>query len=162
MDKPEMPNWVETAAAVLLSVAGLATAWASYQAALWSGEQVSSYGVAGGMLTTASQLDISAGQTAAVDTAVFVAWVDAAHGGEADRAAFLEKRFSPPFARAFATWRPMFPADLTGYRLPPRGSAPVPAPVYPQTQKAAELRAEAGRAFDKGEKANALSDRFVA
>lgn len=162
-DVPAMPRWVDVVTAVLLSVAGLASAFASFQAALWGGEQVSKYSTAGARMTSASQFDIVAGQTAAIDTAVFVAWVDAAHGGEADRAEFLEQRFSPPFAAAFASWRPLLPDDLTGYRLPqsaPRVS--IPRPVYPQSGEAAKLRAEAAGLFAAGETANRNSDRFVA
>jgi len=159
-----MPRWVETATAVLLSVAGLATAWASYQASLWGGEQVSHYSEASAMLTTASQLDIVAGQTAAVDTTLFLSWADASYNGDEQRAEFLQFRFSPSFSTAFETWRKDFPEDLTGFRLPP-GSQPgaaMPQPVYEQGTKAAALRGEARKLFEEGEQANSLSDRFVA
>jgi hypothetical protein len=160
---PPMPRWAETLAAVLLSIAGLTTAWASYQASLWGGEQVSHYGVAGGLLTNASQYDILAGQAAGIDTALFVAWTDAALRGDEARREFIERRFSPTFAAAFAEWRTQFPQNLKGYRLPP-GITRVNAPKvsYPQAAKAAELRAQAAAIFQQGEAANSHSDKFVA
>jgi hypothetical protein len=158
-----MPRWVEMATAILLSVAGLTTAWASYQASLWGGEQMSHYSVASGKLTTASQMDIVAGQTAAIDTSLFIAWVDAAINGEVDRAHFLQERFSKPFTNAFIPWRASFPEDMKGYRLPPGAKTPtIPSVVYPQAGEAAQLRESAARIFAEGEAANGISDRFVA
>ncbi len=159
-----MPRWVETATAVLLSVAGLATAWASYQASLWGGEQMSHYSAASAKLTLASQLDIVAGQTAAVDTTLFLSWAEASFAGDEQRANFLAYRFSPAFSAAFSTWREEFPDDLTGFRLPPgaQPGASMPRPDYPQGTEAQALRAKAGQLFEDGEKANSLSDRFVA
>lgn len=163
MSKPEMPRWVDTASAILLSAAGLATAWASYQASLWGGEQVSYYSIASAKLTNASQLDITAGQKAGFDTTLFVAWIDSALAGDEDRKDFLERRFSPSFAESFATWRVRLPENLKGYRLPPGTPAPaLPAVSYPEAAKARSLRAEAAEIFEKGEAANRNSDRFVA
>jgi hypothetical protein len=158
-----MPRWVDTVSAVLLSVAGLTTAWASYQASLWGGEQISYYSVASAKLTNASQLDIVASQTAGFDTTLFVAWIDSALSGDTDRKDFLERRFSPAFAAAFRQWRTALPADLKGYRLPPGTTIPpLPAVGYPQSAKASALREEAAALFEKGEAANTNSDRFVA
>jgi hypothetical protein len=159
-----MPRWVETATAVLLSVAGLTTAWASYQASLWGGEQMTHYSAASAKLTNASQLDIVAGQTAAVDTTLFLSWADAAFSGEDDRAAFLAFRFSPAFSEAFKSWRVGFPESLEGFTLP-EGAKPgsfMPVTTYPQSAKAAALRVEATQLFVDGEEANSISDRFVA
>jgi hypothetical protein len=163
MNKPEMPRWVDTVSAILLSVAGLATAWASYQASLWGGEQVSYYSVAGAKLTNASQLDIVAGQKAGFDTTLFVAWIDSALAGDEDRKDFLERRFSPSFSESFRQWRGKLPENLQGYRLPPGTQPPALPPVsYPEAAKAAALRTEAQQIFEKGEAANRNSDRFVA
>jgi hypothetical protein len=125
---------------------------------------MSHYSVASGKLTTASQLDIVAGQTAAVDTTLFLSWVDSEIAGETDRADFLAFRFSPAFAKAFAPWRAQFPADLKGFRLPPdaKPGSFMPTVTYPQAAEAAALRSEASRIFDEGEAANGISDRFVA
>lgn len=159
----EMPRWIEMATAILLSAAGLATAWASYQAALWGGEQAASYSVASAKVTDAAKLDLAAGQTSAIDTALFVSWIDAALGGQPARMDFLEKRFSPAFATAFAPWRAQFPEDLEGYRLP-NGPPEVALPrvTYASAEEAARLRTEATRLFALGDEANAVSDRYVA
>ena len=39
MNSARRRDWVEVAATVLLSVAAVATAWSSYQATRWNGEQ---------------------------------------------------------------------------------------------------------------------------
>lgn len=163
-DETPMPRWAETFAAVLLATAGLTTAWASYQASLWGGEQVSNYGLAGGLLTKASQLDIVAGQSAGIDTALFVAWAEAALQGQEARREFLERRFSPTFRVAFEDWRAQFPENLAGYRIPTREVTRINVPrvVYPEATEAAALRAQANAIFAEGEAANRHSDRFVA
>ncbi len=166
MTDSEMPAWVEKATAVLLSVAGISTAWASYQAALWNGDQISRYSEANAHLTVASQLDILAGQAAAFDTILFAAWVAATDSGNPERARFLEDRFSPQFAIAFKDWRQHFAASApqqapqdTAHAADPPG---MPQPLYRETRDAQARRTAASTAFAAGDQANRTGNAFVA
>jgi hypothetical protein len=163
MAEDAMPAWEERIAAVLLSVAGLSTAWASFQAAQWSGEQVSRYSEANAHLTVAAQLDLQAGQIAAFDTILFAAWVAATDAGRPDRARFLETRFSDQFAAAFDTWRQQF-AETAPERLPTAGrdQSKMPRPLYAETREAHARRRAASAAFAAGDDANRAGNRFVA
>lgn len=163
MTKNEMPPWVEKLTAVLLSVAGLSTAWASYQATLWNGEQVSRYSEANGHLTVASQLDLQAGQIASFDTILFAAWVAATDAGKSDRARFLEERFSSQFATAFDAWR-LYLAEpaIEGATPKERPTPKMPLPLYTETHDAQVRRAAATEAFSAGDIANRTASWFVA
>jgi hypothetical protein len=44
---PRRTTWVEIASTVLLAFAAVATAWSSYQASRWTGEQAKAFSVAG-------------------------------------------------------------------------------------------------------------------
>lgn len=156
-----MPGWLDAATAILLSGAGLVSAWASYQAALWGGIQASHYTLATAKLTEASRLSIEDGQAAGLDNAMFVAWLNAASDGDAKRMTFFERRFRPELRTVFDKWRASLPADLHSAKIP--GSAPVAMPklVHEQGIKAAALRKAAAIEFQTGEAANAHGDRYT-
>lgn len=163
MTDGQIPAWVEKLTAVLLSVAGLTSAWASYQAALWNGEQISHYSEANGHLTVAAQLDLQAGQNAAFDTVLFGAWIAATDAGKADRARFLEDRFSDQFAAAFALWRQQFePSSGNAVPRSIRPAQKMPVPLYSETQKAEDRRAAAAQAFAAGDRANRAGNGYIA
>jgi hypothetical protein len=69
---------LEVATAALLSAAGLFSAWASYQAALWGGQQASHYALASAKVTEASRLSIVDGQLVGIDGLMFKSWLEAA------------------------------------------------------------------------------------
>lgn len=156
-------RWIELVTAILLSVAGLATGWATYQAALWGGTQANHYAEAGAQLTDATRLELKVGQVSAVDYLMFQGWLDAAAKNEAGLMTFYERRFRPEFAAAFAKWRAKYPGDIRTYR-PAAGAELPPQPrfAYAEQTEASRLRKEAEASYAAGDKANAISDRFVA
>jgi hypothetical protein len=114
---------VELAAAVLLAMAAVATAWSSYQATRWNGESTK----AGGRTTAlrvqaARQQGLAEAQTQ-VDVATFTQWVDAYARSETDLAAFYLARFRKEFKPAVDAWiatRPLKTPDapLTPFAMP--------------------------------------------
>jgi hypothetical protein len=158
----EPPRWIEPATAILLSFAGLASGWASYQASLWGGTQASQYAIATSTMTQASALAIIDGQRTGADAMLFMAWFESAADGDAKRMAFYEKHFTPAFRAIFDPWRAKFPADLRAAEL--RADVPpgLPAVVHGEGLRAAELRSSADAAFAAGETANRHSDYYVA
>ena len=75
VDATRLLKRIEFTTAALLSVAGLVSAWASYQASLWGGVQASHYAHASAKLTEASRLSIIDGQAFATDSQLFMAWL---------------------------------------------------------------------------------------
>jgi hypothetical protein len=148
----------EVLAAIILSVAALLTSWASFQAALWDGEQAAAYTRAGAARVEASTLATRNGQREGVDLILFTQWLDAYARGDARLQDFYRKRFQPDFARAFDLWLALRPQENPG-----APSSPFAMPQYrPRLAAVArETDARADALFEKGQKANDISDAFV-
>jgi hypothetical protein len=161
-DDPRLLKRVEIATAVLLSVAGLISAWASYQASLWGGVQAESYARANTKLTEASRLSVVEGQLVGMDSMLFMAWIDAAADNDEQRMTFFERRFSPEMKDRFVPWRGKNPGDLR--LLKPNLNAPTsfPRPIHQEAVAARALQAASEKDLAKGDAANQVSDRYVA
>jgi hypothetical protein len=102
---------IDTIAAVLLAFAAVATAWSSYQASRWTGEQAKAFSAANAARIESTRLSDLANAQTQVDVAVFTQWVDAQLRGEADIANFYEERFRAEFQPAFRAWLATDPFD---------------------------------------------------
>src|SRR5690606_25616537 len=98
-------DWWEFAAAVILSLATLASAWSGYQAARWGSVQATATRSGSSALMHATRLSDVGSRQIAIDVSVFTSWVEATARGEADLAAILEQRFRADFVPAFEAWR---------------------------------------------------------
>jgi hypothetical protein len=118
---------MEIAATVLLALAAVATAWSSYQAARWNGEQAkTASAVNKARLEAARASDLANAQTE-VDVATFSQWVDAYARRESVLADFYFKRFRKEFKPAVDAWlatrplrnpdAPLTPFAMAQYRL---------------------------------------------
>lgn len=95
---------VELAAAVLLAIAAVTTAWSSYQASRWNGEQAKTASTVNKTrIEAARAADLASSQTQ-VDIATFIQWVDAYAQQEAELASFYRERFRAEFKPAFDAW----------------------------------------------------------
>jgi hypothetical protein len=122
---PAQRDWIEIVATVLLAVAAVATAWSSYQANRWNGEQARAASRANALRISAARAQgLAQGQTQ-VDVAVFIQWVNATATDETELAEFYEDRFRPEFVPAFDAWRDTDP--LTNPDAPP---TPFAMPEY--------------------------------
>ena len=118
-----MIDRVELAATVLLACAALATAWSSYQASRWNGEQAKAFSRA-----TASRIESAkaaglANAETQVDVATFTQWVNAYAQKQTQLADFYFRRFRKEFRPAVNAWiatRPLKNADapLTPFAMP--------------------------------------------
>jgi hypothetical protein len=110
-------DWVEIVATVLLAFAAVATAWSSYQANRWNGEQAKASGRVNALRIDAARAQgLAEGQTQ-VDIAMFFQWINATETEEQDLAEFYDARFRPEFRPAFDAWRASDP--LTDPDAPP-------------------------------------------
>lgn len=149
---------LEAIGVALLSIAALASSWASYEAERWSGVQAGKYSTANGLWVESSRATTTAGQQAAVDVALFTNWLNAYATGNGQLQDFYRTRFRPEFAPAFEAWFASVPRhDLA--------AAPTPfeTPRYrlSERERAAQLEADAARTFSEGEAANQRSDDYV-
>jgi hypothetical protein len=97
-------DWIEIVATVLLALAAVATAWSSYQATRWNGEQAKAASRANALRADATQTATRADSLTEVDVATFIQWIDANATGEDELASFYLDRFRPEFRSAFDAW----------------------------------------------------------
>ncbi len=117
----------ELVATVLLAVAAVATAWASYQSARWHGEQARAQSASVAARVESTRAANVANRQGQIDVALFTQWVDAYARNETKLAAFYDKRFRPEFKPAFNAWvatrplknpsAPLSPFAMPQYKL---------------------------------------------
>jgi hypothetical protein len=120
-------DWIEIGATVLLALAAVATAWSSYQASRWNGEQAKAASRTNGIRIEAARASDLANAEREVDVTTFEQWVDAYARGERELSAFYRKRFREEFKPAFNAWiatrpfrntdAPLTPFRMAEYRL---------------------------------------------
>ena len=156
-DLRERTGRLEAASAIVLSIAALASSWASYQAGLWDGEQAAHYSRTNALRIEASRIALEGDALAGVEVQMFGAWLSAKANGQPTMAAFYEARFPVTFKPVFHRWlqdnplqdpsAPPTPFATEGYRRP--GLA-----------KSQALDRQAEKIFQEGQYANAVSDGF--
>jgi Domain of unknown function (DUF4337) len=120
-------DWVEIGAMVLLALAAVATAWSSYQATRWNGEQAKTSSRVNKTRIEAARAAGRANAETQVDIATFIQWVDASAHDETELSRFYRSRFREEFRPAFDSWiatnpletpdAPPTPFALPEYRL---------------------------------------------
>jgi len=125
-------DWVEIVATVLLALAAVATAWCSYQANRWNGEQTKASSRTNALRIEASRVSSLAETQTQLDVATFIAWVDADVSGNSELADFFVERFRVEFKPAFEAWIATDP-----FTDPDAPSSPFAMPEY-QLEAAAE------------------------
>jgi hypothetical protein len=120
----------ELVATVLLAIAAVATAWSSYQANRWNGEQVKASSRTNALRIDAARAQGEAEAQTEVDVATFIQWVDAYAGDDAELQDFYVERFRDEFKPAFDAWiatepftnadAPLTPFAMPEYRLAAR------------------------------------------
>jgi len=141
---------LELAATILLAVAAVATAWSSYQATRWNGEQAKAASQTNAIRIEAARAQSQAQAETQVDVATFIQWVDA-NAHDDDVAAFYEARFRDEFQPAFDAWLATDP--LVNPDAPP---TPFAMPEY-----VVEAATQAGDLDDQAEASAATVRRNI-
>ncbi|HEX4709141.1 hypothetical protein [Phenylobacterium sp.] len=149
---------IEVVIAVVLSISGLMTAWASYQAALWDGEQAAQYTRSGELRSIANRAHLQVDARRITELHLVNSWLQAKMRGETKLAAFYRSRLPADIRPAFEAWLAQSP--LTNPRAPP---GPFLDPSYRPlgTDEAERLDGQADAALRAGREANARSDLFT-
>ena len=116
---------VEIVATLLLAIAAVATAWSSYQATRWNGEQAKATSRTNAIRIEAARAASLSEAETQVDVATFIQWVDAHLAGDAEVENFYVERFRAEFKPAFETWVATNP--FTNADAPP---SPFATPAY--------------------------------
>ena len=112
-------DWAELGAMILLSLAAVSTAWSSYQATRWNGEQAKTASRVNKTRIDAARAADRANALTQVDIATFIQWVDAYAQDEAELSSFYRARFRDEFKPAFNAW-------ISSRPLQTAGAAPTP------------------------------------
>ena len=131
---------VEIVAAVLLASAAVATAWSSYQASRWTGEQAKAFASANAARVESTRASDLANAQSEIDVTTFSQWVDAFLQGNDEIATFYERRFREEFRPAFHAWLRTDPFDD---RSAPDSPFAMPQYVLAANEQAEALDAEA-------------------
>jgi hypothetical protein len=97
-------KWAEIAAAIILSLASLLTAWSSYQATQWTRAQASNANAVIATLLESSQTATLGGQDTLIDVVTFTSWLEAVSTENQLLADFYRGRFREEFKPAFEAW----------------------------------------------------------
>jgi len=118
---------IEVLATVLLGLAALATAWSSYQATRWQGEQAKAASQTNALRVDAARAQGLAEADKEIDLTTFTQWVDAYAQDDAELASFYRDRFRREFKPAVEAWiatrplknpaAPLSPFAMPNYRL---------------------------------------------
>ena len=150
-DEPEGP-WerrqriLDSWTAIILGLAAVATAWASFQAGQWSDVQSDATSRSAILRNEAARATTEAGRTEVLDNTMWLAWLDAVADGDVQRATFLRERFSPQLSAAVLSWAGTSGATLETARDRIPDGTPFDQPDY-QVQE----RTEANRLADEAE-----------
>ena len=118
-----MLDRVELGATILLAAAAVATAWCSYQANRWNGEQSKQSGTTNRLRIEAARAQGLAEAQTEVDVATFTQWIDAYALGRKELENFYFERFRAEFKPAVNAWIATEPlenanAPLTPFAMP--------------------------------------------
>lgn len=115
VDRPAVPDpkkpWFEPAAAILMAVASLSTAWCSFQNSRWSG-QTSQLGTHADKLEgQAAAWHLEARQIESLHTRFWMEAMDAALDGDQKLARFYTDRFADELKPAYEKWIALKPFE---------------------------------------------------
>ncbi len=114
---------MEIVATIVLALAAVATAWSSYEANRWNGEQAKATSRTNALRIDAARSQGLADDEKQVDLATYVQWADAYATDNTVLQDFYLRRFRPEFKSAFEAWMKTKPfsdpaAPLTPFALP--------------------------------------------
>jgi hypothetical protein len=124
---------VEIVATVLLALAAVATAWSSYQASRWNGEQAKAFSRGNTARIESTRASGVADAQTQIDVATFTQWANAYALKETKLADFYFRRFRREFKPAVNAWiatrplrnpaAPLTPFAMPQYRVAARAEA---------------------------------------
>jgi hypothetical protein len=167
-DEPESP-WerrqriLDSWTAIILAIAAVATAWASFQASNWSGTQSDLQAESSILRADAGRAQTAATQQTIIDSQTWLEWVSAVAAGQKAKADFLDNRFSPSLKAAQTQWLTGVTVDAQGVPVTIPAGTPLDLPSYvvPDQVKADADAARAEELLAEANQAAETSTQFV-
>jgi hypothetical protein len=154
---------LETTTTVILSLAAVATAWATFQATQWSSRESDAYAASSVARSKAIEATSHANRTEQLDTAIWLQWLSASNAGNRAQARFLRDRFRPGLLRAQKVWIANAIVAPDGKLVSAPAGTPFTEPQYvvPDAARADELSEDAEHRLAVSEHAATMSTRYV-
>ena len=149
---------LECASAVVISLATVLTAWASYQSALWGGDEERFYFEASARQIRSAELRGRALREQNIHGALFVQWAQAYAERKKELATFLYERFPPPLRRAADAWLATRPLE---HRDAPKSPFDMPEYVVAEVSEAQRSDALAREGYQSARTADAIGDAYT-
>jgi hypothetical protein len=116
-------NWLEIAAAALLALATIMSAWSAYNSARWHASSTDFYEKANVARMQSSESLNEAIQDRIIDVMVFTSYMNAVGEGKKEIAGAYRSRLSPRLKEALVAWEDMNPlanpqAPRTPFQMP--------------------------------------------
>ena len=149
--------------AIILAIAAVATAWASFQASQWSGAQSDAQSKSAIARADAGRAATAGTSDTIIDSQMWLSWLGAASAKESAKAAFLEKRFSPWLARAQDEWLGGVKVDANGTPVvvPPGTPLDLPSYVVPKQVESDKDATIAEQQLAYADSASSNSTKYV-
>ena len=149
--------------AIILAVAAVATAWATFQASQWSGTQSDAQSASAMARADAGRAASEASGAQVVDSQMWLSWLNAVANKQSERARFYQQRFSPQLAAAQKEWLGSVPSDAQGVPTSVPTGTPMDQPSYvvPAEAEANRLSAFAEDQLVIADDASSVATRFV-
>jgi hypothetical protein len=149
--------------AVILAIAAVATAWASFQASQWSGAQSDAQSQSAISRADAGRAATAATTDTIIDSQMWLSWVAAVDAKQTSRADFLDNRFSKQLVVAQKVWLSGVQLDAQGVPVvvPPGTPLDLPAYVVPKQVESNLEMAKAEALLTYADDAATYSTKFV-
>ena len=154
---------LETTTTVILALAAVATAWATFQATQWSSRESDAYAASSVARSKAIQATSHGTRTEQLDTTIWLQWLSAFRAGDKAQANFLRDRFRPGLLRAHKIWvaKAVVAPDGRVTSVPAGTPFTEPQYVVPDAVRADALSEDAERQLAVSEHAASMSTKYV-
>ena len=154
---------LETTTTVILSLAAVATAWATFQATQWSSAENDAVSASSAARSKAIEATSHATRTEQLDTTIWLQWLAAFRAGDRAQAKFLRERFRPGLLRAHKIWVAKAVVAPDGKVISAPAGTPFTESQYfvPDAARADSLSAEAEHQLGVSQHAASMSTRYV-
>lgn len=116
--------------AIILAVAAVCAAWASFQASQWSGAQSDAQSASAIARADAGRAATAATTDTILDSQMWLSWLGAVSAKDEAKATFLSRRFSPQLSAAQKVWLAGVQLDATGVPVVVPSGTPLDLPAY--------------------------------
>jgi hypothetical protein len=154
---------LDTTTTVILALAAVATAWATFQASQWSSAENDAVSASSVARSKAIQATSEAARTEQLDTTIWLQWLSAFRAGDKAQARFLRDRFRPGLLRAHDIWVAKAVVAPDGKVISAPTGTPFTEPQYviPDAVRADALSAEAEHQLAVSQGASSRSAQYV-